>query len=139
MNLNIVWDERDNLDNYSNIHISKPNYSELLDQVTDSGCKNIHVSEHIYLLQHKNAMEVISRSVRKLRIGGRISISLVNFDLLSTDYTNGRISEEAVSSQIERVNCIIDYEWVIKEMLNNDIILQAIDNSEYYKILHGSR
>lgn len=139
MNLNIVWDKNGDIENYKNIHVSGNDYLEAIRAIPDSGCRSIHVSEDVYLLPYRQVLDVITLCALKLRIGGRISISSINFELIATNYINGQLTEEDLSRFLLKINSVIDYSTLTRIMSNNKIMLQGVDASEYYQILHGSR
>ena len=139
MNLNITWDEKHDIDNYINIHVSENDYLEKIKKIPDAGCKVIHVSEGAYLLDYKSVFELLQMCVTKLRMNGRISISVFNFYLICADYIGGSLESEVLSRYLSNMNSNVRYDEVSRIFYQNNIKLQGIDRAEYYQVLHGSR
>lgn len=139
MNLNITWDEQHDIDNYINVHVSDSDYLEKIKKIPDAGCKIVHISEQVYMLDYQQAIDVLYLGSKKLRMNGRISVSVINFDLLCTDYLSGSLESEHLSQLLSSVRCNVRYDEVSKLFRQNNITLQGLDGAEYYQILHGSR
>ena len=139
MNLNITWDQQHDIDNYTNVHVSDSDYLENIKKIPDAGCKIVHMSEQVYMLDYQKAIDVLYLGVKKLRMNGRISVSVINFDLLCTDYLSGSLDSAHLSQFLSNVRCNVRYDEVAQLFYKNNITLQGLDAAEYYQILHGSR
>jgi hypothetical protein len=139
MNLNITWDEQQDIDNYINIHVSDSDYLDKIKKIPDAGCKIIHASETIYMLDYQKVIDVLYLSSKKLRMNGRIAISVINFDLVCADYLAGSLESETLSKILSSVRSNVRCDEVMKLFYENNITLQGLDSAEYYQILHGSR
>ena len=83
MNLHITDSSEKVIENYININISEKEQMENLSKLPLSSCEHVHVSEVLQLLPYQDSISLCAMAISKVRLGGRITMSLVDFDSVS--------------------------------------------------------
>ena len=94
MKLNIIFTEENTIGNYQNILLTSKTYTQEIDELPKKSCEHIIITDAINRIEKDKALEIILKCVNLLKLGGEITISMVDFDTFCSSYCSGYLDEE---------------------------------------------
>ena len=141
MNLHITYSDAKELSGFTNINVmkGKEEYTQELDSVPTSSCNKVIISEALQLIRSDEAMDVLSKSISKLRIKGTINATVSDFDRICTDFLSGNLKLEQLNNYLPNLNSVIALSEVRKLLAQRNIDVEKIEPREYFLVFNGVR
>ena len=141
MNLHITYSDKKHMSGFTNIDITKDkeSYTKELDSVPTSSCNKVIISEALQLISGKDALDVLQKSISKIRIKGTIDVSISDFEKICTDFTSGHLKLEQLNNFLPSLNSIIHLSEVRKLLAQRNVNLERIEQREYFLVFNGVR
>lgn len=133
MRLLITAEKDSSLDGFETLLIEKEESYKNIDQVIDSSCTMIVLEGAADHLPYEQAVELVSKSFRKVRINGSIVVRGVNFGLVSSLYKSNEINIEIVNKELFKYKSAQDYKNIIYILENNNF---TVDTTVFDGILY---
>ena len=139
MNLHITDSSEKVIENYININISEKEQMENLSKLPLSSCEHVHVSEVLQLLPYQDSISLCAMAISKVRLGGRITMSIVDFDSVSVAYINGGINDEQLSKILSKTESVIPSSLVLDNLAKSQITVESIEKRDFFFNITGTR
>jgi hypothetical protein len=81
-------------------------------------------------------LELISS---RIRTNGEISISVMNFDAIATNYINGLLGDEDASNLIKNCRCVLSVPEIVEVLEQEGIKIYSIVNENNFCLIDGHR
>jgi len=141
MNLHITYSDKKHMSGFTNIDITKnkETYMKELDAVPTSSCNAVIISEALQLIGGEDALEVLNKSISKIRIKGTIDVSISDFERVCIDFTSGNLQLEQLNKFLPSLNSIIALSEVKKLLARRNVNIEKIEQREYFLVFNGVR
>jgi|688.fasta_scaffold00123_65 hypothetical protein len=138
MNLNFTY-KTNHIENFINIDATSDKLEAELKRISASSCSNIIISESINYLNYDESKTTLVEIISKLRKGGNISISTVDFDAISTNFINGDIDIPYLCNILSSIKSIIPNQHVISLVKDHNVKIISIEKRDFLFIIRGYR
>jgi hypothetical protein len=105
MKINITTDPSKSIGGYNNYFLQSSDHIEEIKNIVNNCCEEIIFTAIDYVPEN-NVQDMMLLLLSKLRLGGRILISGINFDSVVRASLSGQISEKDFSQMIENIKSI---------------------------------
>lgn len=130
MRLLITTDKETKQEGFNLILIEKEGDQEQIDKVIDSCCTMLVVEGAADVLPYEQSVELITKSIRKIRLNGEIVIRGLSFEHLSSMYKANEINIEDVNKQILNISSFQDYKNIIYNFDRSNFTVESLTFAE---------
>jgi len=139
MKLNITFNDDKDIGNYTNIHLSSKTYKQELQEVPKESCEHILITDAINRVEESEAIEVIDLSLRCLKNGGNVTISMVDFNTLCTAHSSGNIDHEIMNGIVSTSQCVIEYPVILQAFSKHSVKLVSSKSTSLLYTIDGNK
>lgn len=134
MKINITTNPSGSILGYKNIFLSNNNFAKDIDSIINNCCEEIIFTSVDYI-PYNETENIILKILSKLRIGGRIIVSGLNFDVLVRAGISGNISEQDFSQIIEDIKSIRSRITISTFLQKNGLFIESsVSKGHIYEI-----
>ncbi len=137
MKLNIISDDEQAIENFSNINVLKN--TEELSEAIDHSFDEIVLYNTLHSLEQEHANEVLQLACGKLRLNGEIKIISVDAKNLCRMLLNNQLKQDDFSSIVSGMKCFISIQTIKDIFAKNGILISTSSIKGYGYEIRGVR
>lgn len=138
MKLNITDNEKNFISGCVNLDIN--NYdNKFFDEVPQSSCELLIISECLGNLSYGESVSTIEESMRRVAKGGRISLSLLDFESVAISLLNGSMNSESISNIVKSHKSVLSVYELKQTLINNGINITAFERKNNLLLINGMK
>jgi len=135
MKIQVVRDAEEAISGYRPVLINEDGFVNLFD-ISDSECLEIRANGTLDKFKFSEFENNLVSLVKKVRLGGRLTLSGLDCNVLSRQLISGQIDENSFGSMVENSNSISSLKTVSKILQTNGLKIQTQKVSGYtYEIV----
>jgi hypothetical protein len=135
MKIQVVRDAEEAISGYRPVLINEDGFVNLFD-ISDSECLEIRANGALDKFKFSEFENNLVSLVKKVRLGGRLTLSGLDCNVLSRQLISGQIDENSFGSMVENSNSISSLKTVSKILQTNGLKIQTQKVSGYtYEIV----
>jgi len=139
MKLNIIFKDENAIGNYQNIALNSKTHQSELEEIPQQSCEEIIITDAINRIEEGEALNVIQLCASKLKIGGQIILTIVDFNTLCAAQSSGQINHDTFNSIISTSKCVIEYSYILQFFLENNIKLISSQTANLLYTIDGKK
>ena len=138
MKLNITDNEKKFISGCVNLDIN--NYDDkFFDEVPQSSCELLIISECLGNLSYGESVSTIEESMKRVAKGGRISLSLLDFESVAISLLNGSMNSESISSIVKSHKSVLSVYELKQTLVNNRINITEFERKKNLLLINGMK
>jgi len=138
MKLNITDNEKKFISGCVNLDIN--NYDDkFFDEVPQSSCELLIISECLGNLSYGESVSTIEESMKRVAKGGRISLSLLDFESVAISLLNGSMNSESISSIVKSHKSVLSVYELKQTLVNNRINITEFERKNNLLLINGMK
>lgn len=138
MKLNITDNEKNFISGCVNLDIN--NYDDkFFDEVPQSSCELLIISECLGNLSYGESVSTIEESMKRVAKGGRISLSLLDFESVAISLLNGSMNSESISSIVKSHKSVLSVYELKQTLVNNRINITEFERKNNLLLINGMK
>ena len=139
MKLQINYSANKNIQGFTNLNILSPSISTEISDIAPLSCETVIASECLQMLVKEEVAPLLELISSRIRTNGEISISVMNFDAIATNYINGLLGDEDASNLIQNCRCVLSVPEIVEVLEKEGIKIYSIVNENNFCLIDGHR
>lgn len=139
MKLQINYSANKDIQGFTNLNILSPSISTEISDIAPLSCETVIVSECLQMLVKEEVAPLLELISSRIRTNGEISISVMNFDAIATNYINGLLGDEDASNLIKNCRCVLSVPEIVEVLEQEGIKIYSIVNENNFCLIDGHR
>ena len=126
MRLLITADKESSLDGFQTLLVDDKESYKDIDRVVDSSCTMIVVESAADNLEYEQAVELLTKTFRKVRLNGTVILRGVSFDHVCGLYKANELNIEGVNKELFKYKSVQDYRNIIYILDSNNFTVDTV-------------